>query len=68
MTSKEFRMFSDAGDQLIGAFVEFANKYQLNDKSINECLWAISENEAYAEAADTVVRERVFAALNRSEF
>ena len=62
---QDFGMFTDAGDQMIGKFVEFARTFQLNDKSINECLWAISENEAYAEASDTVVRENVFAALNR---
>jgi len=61
--TKEFGMFTDAGEQMVSEFVAFANKWQLNDASISKILWAISENEVYAETSDTVVRERVFDSL-----
>jgi hypothetical protein len=64
----EYGMFRDQGDALIDDFVIFANKYQLNDKSINAMLWAISENDTFSEASDTVVRDNVFAKLQRSSF
>jgi hypothetical protein len=64
----EYGMFRDQGDALIDDLVIFANKYQLNDKSINAMLWAISENDTFSEASDTVVRDNVFAKLQRSSF
>ena len=64
----EYGMYRDQGDALIDDLVIFANKYQLNDKSINAMLWAISENDTFAEASDTVVRDNVFAKLQRSSF
>lgn len=56
----DFGMFTDAGEELAADVVALARKYQLNDKSINAILWALSENETFAEISDTVVRERVF--------
>jgi hypothetical protein len=64
----EYGMFTDQGDALIDDLVIFANKYQLNDKSINAMLWAISENETFSEASDTVVRGNVFDKLNQFFF
>ncbi len=64
----EYGMFTDQGNALIDDLVIFANKYQLNDKSINAMLWAISENDTFSEASDTVVRDNVFAKLQRSSF
>jgi hypothetical protein len=64
----EYGMYRDQGDALIDDLVIFANKYQLNDKSINAMLWAISENDTFSEASDTVVRDNVFAKLQRSSF
>lgn len=60
----ESGMYTSAGDEMIADFVAFASKYALADKSIVDCLWAISETEVFKEASDTVVREQVFAALN----
>jgi len=65
---KEFGMFSGAGESMLNDFVAFANKHQLNDKSVTAILWALSENELFAEASDTAVREQVFASLTRAEF
>jgi hypothetical protein len=62
----DYGMFTDQGDALVHDFVMFVDKYQLNDRSINAMLWAISENETFSEASDTVVRENVFAKLQRS--
>lgn len=62
----EYGMFTDSGERMVEEFVAFANKFQLNDQSINKILWAIAENEVYAEASDTVVRENVFNALTNS--
>lgn len=64
-TANSHGMFSDAGNEMIGDFIAFARKYQLSDKSVNECLWAISETEVFGEASDTDVRERVFGSLGR---
>lgn len=60
----EFGMFTDAGENLIADVIALARKHQLNDKSVNQILWALSENEVFAEASDTVVREQVFAVLS----
>lgn len=62
----DYRMFTDQGDALIDDFVKLVDKYQLNDRSIKLMLSAISENETFSEAADTMVREAVFAKLQRS--
>jgi len=62
---REFGMFTDAGEDMLHDFVKFANKYQLNDKSVTDILWALSENEVFAEASDTAVREQVFASLTQ---
>lgn len=60
----DYGMYTSTGDEMINDFIRFVNKYALTDKSINDCLWAISETEVFKEASDTVVREQVFAALN----
>ena len=62
----EYGMFTDSGERMVEEFVAFANKWQLHDQSINKILWAIAENEIYAEASDTVVRENVFNALTNA--
>jgi hypothetical protein len=61
---KEYGMFTDMGDDLINDFVLLARRYQLNDASVRLALEAFALNETFDEASDTVVRERVFAAVN----
>lgn len=65
MKDLDFGMMSDAGEDMIYDLVKLANKFMLNDSTVNAMLLAISNEEVYAEATDTVVRERVFAALGR---
>lgn len=64
----EYGMFTDQGNELIDDVIKLANRHQLHDRSINAILLALAENEAFDEAADTVVREKVFASLERSSF
>lgn len=61
--SLEFGMYTDAGESALVDLAHFALKYQLNDVSVNNMLWALAETEAFSEASDTVVRENVFAFL-----
>ena len=65
---KEYGMFTDAGESMINEFVTFANKHQLSDGVVNKILWAISEDEVFAEASDTAVREQVFASLTQGSW
>ena len=58
-----FGMYSDIGNYVIQDLVNLANKAQLSDRVVLCMLEAISKDEMYAEAMDTVVRERVFAQL-----
>ena len=63
----EFGMFSGAGEDVVYDIVKLAGKHALSDSTINRILEAIADNEeAFKEASDTVVRERVFAHLNRA--
>jgi hypothetical protein len=58
-----YGMYSDMGNYVIQDLVDLANKAQLSDRVVLSMLEAISKDEMYAEAMDTVVRERVFAQL-----
>ena len=68
MVDFEFGMFSDAGEDMIYDLVKFVSKHSVSDDTINAMLELISKEEMYAEAADTVVRERVFAYWNRASW
>ena len=68
MTNYEFGMFSDDGEAAVAELVTFAGKYALTDSTINALLEALSKEEVYSEATDTVVRDRVFAYLNRASW
>jgi hypothetical protein len=59
-----YGMFTGKGNEAVHALVVFAKQYKLNSKSVADMLLALSENSMFSEATDTVVRERVFAALN----
>ena len=65
---KDYGMFTDAGDEMIAKVVALAKYHQLTDRSVNQILQALTETEVFAEANDTVVRERVFAALNEKSW
>ena len=58
-----FGMYSDLGNYVIQDLVNLANKAQLSDRAVLSMLEALAKDEMYAEAMDTVVRERVFAQL-----
>jgi hypothetical protein len=63
----EFGMFSGAGEDVVYDIVKLAGKHALSDSTINAILKAVSDHEeAFKEASDTVVRERVFGFLNRA--
>lgn len=58
-----YGMYSDIGNYVIQDLVNLANKAQLSDRAVLSMLEALAKDEMYAEAMDTVVRERVFAQL-----
>ena len=62
----DYQMLTDQGDALIHDLVMLVDKYQLHDRSVLLLLSAISENDTVLEATDTLVREAVFAKLQRS--
>jgi hypothetical protein len=57
-------MFTGEGNDAVHALVLLAKQHKLNSKSVADMLLALSENSMFSEATDTVVRERVFAAIN----
>jgi hypothetical protein len=54
-------MFSDAGEEAVYQLAVLAKKNALSELSIRMMLEGLAETEAFEEANDTVVRERVFA-------
>lgn len=58
-----YGMHTDAGNCVIQDLVNLANKAQLSDRAVLSMLESLAKDEMYAEAMDTVVRERVFAQL-----
>ena len=58
-----YGMYSDIGNTIIHYLVNLANKALLSDRAVYAMLEALAKDEMYAEAMDTVVRERVFDAL-----
>lgn len=58
-----YGMFTDHGNDVVHQLVVLAKKHMLNDKSVIAMLKALSENETFSEAGDTVVRERVLVAI-----
>ena len=62
----DYQMFTDQGDALIHDLVMLVDKYQLRDESVLLMLSAISKNDTFFEATDTLVKEAVFAKLQRS--
>ena len=58
-----FGMYSDIGNYVIQDLVNLANAALLSDRAVLGMLEALAKDEMYAEAMDTVVRERVYAQL-----
>ena len=62
----DYQMLTDQGDALIHDLVLLIDKYQLHDRSVLLMLSAISENDTFLEATNTLVQKAVFAKLQRS--
>ena len=64
---KDFAMFTDAGNAAVAAIVEdAADRYTTIEDAWERCyteLEKLQTVEAFAEATDTAVREKVYAAL-----
>jgi hypothetical protein len=56
-------MFSEAGNEAIGALIAGAKKLEMTWPEVYEALCKLSENPKFGEATDTVVREAVYDAL-----
>jgi hypothetical protein len=66
---KDFGMFSDAGNDIVGDIVDVAKSYQLNWTATYALLQAVAQDERFGEAMDTAVREYVYDACGfESEF
>jgi hypothetical protein len=57
-----YGMFTSHGNEVVHELVTFAKKHMLNEKCVVAMLVALSKNETFSEATDTVVRERVLIA------
>jgi hypothetical protein len=61
--SKDFGMFSDAGNELVDSLVQFAKTFQLSETAVLSMMNAISKDECFGEITDTAVREEIGIAL-----
>lgn len=57
---KDFAMFTEMGNDAVAAIVEMAKKAMLPWSTVESMLEVLSQNETYAEATDTAVREAVY--------
>ena len=57
---KDFAMFTEMGNDAVAAIVEMAKKAMLPWSTVESMLEVLSQNETYAEASDTAVREAVY--------
>lgn len=57
---KDFEMFTEMGNDAVAAIVEMAKKAMLPWSTVESMLEVLSQNETYAEASDTAVREAVY--------
>lgn len=57
---KDFEMFTEMGNDAVAAIVEMAKKAMLPWPQVESMLEVLSQNETYAEATDTAVREAVY--------
>ena len=59
----DYGMFTEAGNELVEALVEFAKTFQLSDTAVLSMMNAIAKDECFAEITDTEVRECIGCAL-----
>lgn len=60
---KSFGMYSEAGDKAVAGIVCYAKEYKVRWEGVEKALMNLAEEEDFAEAMDTVVRENVYIAL-----
>lgn len=60
---KDYAMFTDAGNIMIGSIVAGAKSANLKWSEVYDMLYTISQIEGYGEATDTAVREVVYMEL-----
>lgn len=66
---KNFRMFSDAGNNAVASLVVDAQKLGFDWPQVYFCLQVLARKPEFAEALDTAVREAVYDACEfNSEF
>ena len=59
-----YGMFTDAGNAAVNSIVQGAISNDLSWLEVYQCLVNLAENEDFAEATDTMVREIVFDAIS----
>ena len=60
---KSYGMFSEAGDKAVAGIVNYAKAYNVRWSGVEKALMNLAEDEDFAEAMDTVVRENVYIEL-----
>ena len=60
---KSYGMFSEAGDKAVAGIVAYAKEYKVRWEGVEDALMNLAQDEDFAEATDTVVRENVYIAL-----
>jgi hypothetical protein len=65
----DYAMFSELGNAAVHAIVVAARANNLNWAQVHRALCALAEQDGFAEATDTMVREYIYCALgyNNSE-
>jgi hypothetical protein len=60
----DYGMFTDAGNDAVAQVVEMAKTTGISWNTVSAMLYAVADNnEVYAEASDTAVREAVYLEL-----
>jgi hypothetical protein len=60
---KNYGMFTDAGNDMVDALVQFAKTFQLSENVVMAMMNAIAKDECFGEITDTAVREMIGGAL-----
>jgi hypothetical protein len=67
MDTKDFAMFSDAGNAAVAKIVELSKTHQLSWTTTYSLLQALGQDSRFAESMDTMVREIVYEVLGFNE-
>lgn len=58
-----YGMFSEGGEKAVAGIVAYAKEYKCTWSAVEAALINLAQDDDFAEATDTVVRENVYVAL-----